>query len=123
MPTLTDNDLKEIKDLFSIQSGQINELKASLSKINETVTEIKINQARTEERLSGQIQNLDTKLSGQIQTLDEKLSGQNKALDKEVTGLSKRLENQEFTNRGILIALVVALIAGAAKLFGFLPTA
>ncbi|MCZ8121701.1 MAG: hypothetical protein O9295_27535, partial [Microcystis sp. LE18-22.4A] len=28
---------------------------------------------------------------------------------------------QEFTNRGIFIALVVAILGGAAKLFGFFP--
>jgi hypothetical protein len=28
------------------------------------------------------------------------------------------VENQEFTNRGILIALVVAILGSAAKLFG-----
>jgi wobble nucleotide-excising tRNase len=36
MPTVTDSELKEIKDL-------ITELKQNVGKINETVTEIKIN--------------------------------------------------------------------------------
>jgi hypothetical protein len=63
------------------------------------LTDIKIAQARMEE-----------KLSGQINVVDEK-----------VTGLGKRLDFQEFVNRGILTALIVALIAGAAKYFGFMP--
>jgi hypothetical protein len=29
--------------------------------------------------------------------------------------------NQEFTNRGILIGLIVFVLGGAAKLFGFFP--
>jgi phage host-nuclease inhibitor protein Gam len=85
-------------------------IQKDLKEIRDDLTDLKVNQARMEE-----------KLSGQIQTLDQKLSGQNKALDEKVTGLSKRLENQEFVNRGILTALVVTLIAGAAKYFGFMP--
>ncbi|MFM7189607.1 MAG: DUF4164 domain-containing protein [Microcystaceae cyanobacterium] len=70
-----------------------------LERIENDLTDIKVNQARMEE-----------KLSGQISVVDEK-----------VTGLSKRLDFQEFVNRGILTALIVALIAGAAKFFGFMP--
>ena len=55
-----------------------------------------------------------SELKGEIKTLDERLTT-------EIKGLTARVANQEFTNRGILIALVVAIVAGAAKLFGFLP--
>ena len=64
---------------------------------------------------------LDERLSGQINLLDGRLSGQINLLDKKVSGLGKRLENQEFTNRGILIGLIVVVLGGAAKVFGFLP--
>ena len=70
-----------------------------LERIENELTDLKVNQARMEE-----------KLSGQISLVDEK-----------VTGLGKRLDFQEFVNRGILTALIVALIAGAAKFFGFMP--
>jgi hypothetical protein len=33
--------------------------------------------------------------------------------------LTAGIAYQQFTNRGILIALVVAILGGAAKLFGF----
>ena len=36
-------------------------------------------------------------------------------------GISKRLDNQEFLNRGVAVAVLAALLAGSAKLFGFLP--
>ncbi len=36
-----------------------------------------------------------------------------------MNGLSKRLENQEFVNRGILVALVVAILGSLAKLLGW----
>ncbi|MFM7437493.1 MAG: hypothetical protein ACKO2V_02660, partial [Snowella sp.] len=82
MPTVTESDLKEIKDL---------------------IIDLKINQVRMEERLSGQIIALDERLSGQIVALDEKLSGQIVALDerlsgqintldKKVSGIDKRLD-------------------------------
>ncbi len=49
------------------------------------------------------------------------LKGDIKVLDEKIEGLTVRVGYQEFTNRGILIALVVAVLGGAAKLFGFFP--
>ena len=49
------------------------------------------------------------------------LKGDIKVLDEKIEGLTVRVAYQEFTNRGILIALVVAVLGGAAKLFGFFP--
>jgi hypothetical protein len=74
-----------------------------------------------DERLSGDIKALDERLSGEIKTLDERLSGNIKTLSEKVDGLGKRLDNQEFLNRGVVVAVLAALIAGGAKLFGFLP--
>ena len=121
-PTVIETDLKEI--LGSIQKD--------LKEIREDLTDLKVNQARMEEKLSSQISLVDEKLSGQINLVDEKLSsqislvdeklsGQINLVDEKVTGLGKRLDFQEFVNRGILTALIVTLIAGAAKFFGFMP--
>ena len=55
-----------------------------------------------------------SELKGEIKALDERLTT-------EIKGLTARVAYQEFTNRGILIALVVAILGGAAKLFGFFP--
>jgi len=88
-PTVIETDLKDI--LGNIQKD--------LKEIRDDLTDLKVNQARMEERLSGQISLVDEK----------------------VTGLGKRLDFQEFVNRGILTALVVTLIAGAAKFLGFMP--
>ena len=115
--------------------GQINR---QLEKISETTIELKteINELKTEtivgiaevkgeirsidEKLSGQINTLDTKLSGQINTLDTKLSGQINTLDTKVEQLDKRISNSEFTNRGILIGIIVIVLGGAAKFFGLI---
>lgn len=96
MTTTIETDLKEV---FAKLDQRFDRLEQRLDKIDSDITDLKINQVRMEE-----------KLSGQINVLDEK-----------VTGFGKRLENQEFTNRGILIALILSLIAGAAKLFGLIP--
>ena len=41
-------------------------------------------------------------------------------LEEKVDGLSNRLENQEFISRGVLIALIVTILGGFAKLFGLI---
>ena len=49
-----------------------------------------------------------------------KIEGKIEALDTKVEQLDKRIGNQEFTNQGVLIGLVVVILGGAAKLFGFM---
>ena len=123
-----ESDLKEIL-------GQINQ---KLEKVSGDITELKVGQARIEgriesvdeklsgkiesvdEKLSGKIESVDEKLSGKIESVDEKLSGQIKALDTKVEQLDKRITNSELINRGILIGLIVIVLGGAAKLFGFM---
>ena len=66
-----------------------------LDRMENDLTEIKINQSETR---------------GEIKVLDEK-----------ITGIGKRLENQEFIRRSIFVGVILALLAGAVKLFGFPP--
>ncbi len=83
--------------------GKIDSLQRDVNqkfdKIDERLTKVEIGQSE---------------LKGEIKALNERLTT-------EIKGLTARVANQEFTNRGILIALVVAILGGAAKLFGFLP--
>jgi chromosome segregation ATPase len=88
-----------------------------LTEINQRLTKLEVGQAE----LSGDIKALDERLSGEIKALDERLSGDIKTLSAKVDGLGKRLDNQEFLNRGVVVAVLAALIAGGAKLFGFFP--
>ena len=85
MPTVTDTELKELKDLIT----------AGFSRLDSEITGLKVSQ----ERLSGQITSLDEKLTGQINSLDEKLTGKINVLDEKITGQGKRLDFQEFINR------------------------
>lgn len=70
--------------------------------------------------IKGDIKTLDERLSGQIKTLDERLSGQIKALDEKVNGLNKRVDSVDFINRGVFVALIIAILGGFAKIFGFI---
>ncbi len=54
----------------------------------------------------------DLKVS--VARLEEKVDGMDK-------NFSKRLDYQEFLSRGVLIGLLVAIVGGLAKLFGFVP--
>jgi chromosome segregation ATPase len=88
-----------------------------LTEMNQRLMKLEVGQAE----LSGDIKALDERLSGEIKAIDERLSGDIKTLSAKVDGLGKRLDNQEFLNRGVVVAVLAALIAGGAKLFGFLP--
>ena len=58
-----------------------------------------------------------------IQITLETIKGDIKALDTKVEQIDKRVSNQEFTNRGILIGLILTLLGGALKIFGWMPNA
>ncbi len=51
----------------------------------------------------------------------EGVKGDIKVLNTSIKELDKRVSNQEFTNRGVLIGLILALLGGAVKLFGWIP--
>ena len=91
-----------------------------------------------EKRMDEKIDSLEKRMNDRFDKVDERfdkvedrltkleigqadLKGDTKVLDEKIEGLTVRVAYQEFTNRGILIALVVAVLGGAAKLFGFFP--
>ena len=92
-------------------------IESKIDKIDERLTKLEIGQAELKAELKGDIKVLDEKIEG----LKGELKGDIKVLDEKIEGLTARVGYQEFTNRGILIALVVAVLGGAAKLFGFFP--
>ena len=75
-------------------------------------------------RIEGKIDKIDERLT-KVEIGQSEIRGDIKALDDrlttEIKGLTARVAYQEFTNRGILVALVVGILGGAAKLFGFFP--
>ena len=99
-----DRQFAEVNQKMDKQFAEVNQ---KLERIDNRLNKLEIGQAE---------------LSGKIETLDEKLSGKTETLDEKVSGISKRLDNQEFLNRGVLVALIVALIGGLVKLFGWKST-
>jgi hypothetical protein len=87
MSITIESDLKEI----------LTKIDQKLDTLSRDVTDLKVGQAR----------------------LEEKVDGLEKRLESNLDGLSKRMENQEFLSRGVLIGLIVAILGGFAKLFGF----
>jgi chromosome segregation ATPase len=74
-------------------------------------------------RIEGKIDSFEKRVDERLNKLETgqaEIKGEIKSLDEKINGLTARVAYQEFTNRGILIALVVAIIGGAAKVFGFI---
>ena len=61
-----------------------------------------------------------TELKTELKVGFAEIKGEIKTLDARVEQLDKRITNSEFTNRGILIGIVVLVLGGAAKLFGLI---
>ena len=57
----------------------------------------------------------------ELKVSQAEIRGDIKVLDEKVTGIGKRLENQEFVSKGILGGLLLIVLGGAAKYFGFVP--
>ncbi|AFY90274.1 MAG: hypothetical protein CLLPBCKN_005857 [Chroococcidiopsis cubana SAG 39.79] len=72
-------------------------LETKVDKISEDASDIKTNLVRVE-----------AELKGEIWVLDEKIDG-----------IVKWVDTQEFINRGVVIGLVLAILGGFAKIFGF----
>ena len=89
----------KIDSLEKRMNDRFDKVDERFDKVEDQLTKVEIGQAE-----------LKAELKGDIKVLDEKIEG-----------LTVRVAYQEFTNRGILIALVVAVLGGAAKLFGFFP--
>jgi DNA anti-recombination protein RmuC len=117
--------LKEIKDSIKEVNQKIDTLQKDVNQKIDTLQK-DVNQKidSLEKRIDERFDKVEDRLTkleiGQAELKGE-LKGDIKVLDEKIEGLTVRVGYQEFTNRGILIALVVAVLGGAAKLFGFFP--
>ncbi len=113
MSVTIEQDLKEYLALqFEKIDQRFEKIDQRLDRIEHDITDLKVGQARMEEKIESLDQRLEAKIDGLEQKLEAKMDG-----------LDKRLEFQEFINRGVLIGFIVAILAGLAKLFGFIPNA
>jgi hypothetical protein len=83
----------------------LNKIDQRLDRIEQSTNDLKVSVARLEEK---------------TESLEEKIGSQGKILEAKIDGLDKRIVNQEFINRSVLAALIVGIIGGFAKLFGFI---
>ena len=77
---------------------RFNKVDSKFERIDERLNKLEINQVRIEEYTKGQFKSLNDKIDG----------------------LSKRVDSVEFTNRGIFIAVTIAVLGGFAKVFGLI---
>lgn len=98
----------ELKEIL----GQIDR---KLDNLQKDVTDIKLELSE----VKSEVKRLDDRIDSLEKRLDQKIDGLEKNLDSKIDGLGKRMENQEFVSRGILVALIVAILGGLAKLFGW----
>jgi hypothetical protein len=112
---------KEIKDSIKEVNQKIDTLQKDVNqKIDSLEKRMDERFDKVDERFD-KVEDRLTKLEIGQAELKGELKGDIKVLDEKIEGLTVRVGYQEFTNRGILIALVVAVLGGAAKLFGFFP--
>ncbi|MFM6224947.1 MAG: hypothetical protein ACKPDM_32130, partial [Dolichospermum sp.] len=101
----------EVNQKMDKQFAEVNQkMDKQFAEVNQKFSEVN----KKLETIDGRLNKLEigqAELSGEIKTLEEK-----------VIGIDKRLDNQEFINRGVLVAVIIALISGVVKLFGFFPT-
>ncbi|UXE58937.1 MAG: DUF4164 domain-containing protein [Woronichinia naegeliana WA131] len=118
-PTTVSYTLEDVLDRFEQkmdkQFAEVNQ------KMDRQFAEVNQKMDRQFAEVNKQFAEVNQKLN-KLEIGQVELSGEIKTLDEKVSGIDKRLDNQEFLNRGVLVALIVALIGGAAKLFGWLPT-
>jgi NAD-specific glutamate dehydrogenase len=86
----------------------LNKIDQRLDRIEQSANDLKVTTARLEEK---------------TESLEKKIDSQGKILEAKLDGLDKRIVNQEFINRSVLAALIVGIIGGFAKLFGFIDKA
>ncbi|NJL51261.1 MAG: hypothetical protein HC930_01820 [Hydrococcus sp. SU_1_0] len=87
------------------------DLKEILTKIDNRLDKIDQRFEKLETKIDDRFEKIETKIN-EIQVSVARL-------EEKTEGLSKRIESQEFVSRGVLIGLIVAILGGAAKLFGF----
>jgi hypothetical protein len=94
--------------------------------------------ARFEQRIDRQFAEVNQKMDRQFAEVNDKLTKMDKQfvevndklnklevgqaeISSNIKNIDKRIDNQEFINRSILVALIVALIGGIARWFVLLP--
>jgi transketolase len=105
----------EVNQKMDRQFAEVNQ------KMDRQFAEVNQKMDRQFAEVNQKLETIDNRLN-KLEVGQAELSGEIKTLEEKVIGIDKRLDNQEFINRGVLVAVIIALISGVVKLFGFFPT-
>jgi hypothetical protein len=124
-PTLTytlEEILSRLDQKIEKQFTEVNQkMDRQFAEVNQKFTEVNQKMDRQFAEVNKKLEIIDGRLN-KLEICQAELSGEIKTLEEKVIGIDKRLDNQEFINRGVLVAVIIALISGVVKLFGFFPT-
>jgi chromosome segregation ATPase len=113
-----DRQFTEVNQKMDRQFAEVNQ---KFTEVNQKFTEVNQKMDRQFTEVNKKLETIDGRLN-KLEIGQTELSGEIKTLEEKVSGIDKRLDNQEFINRGVLVAVIIALISGVVKLFGFFPT-
>ena len=128
----------ELKDILLKIDQKLAHLQTDLTDVKISITEIKKDNQRLEEkidntskrleekidttsqRLEEKIDNTDKKIDTTAKSLENKIDATNKNLTDNFQNLGKRVDNSEFINRSIFIGLILTVLGGFAKFIGLI---
>ncbi|MFM6846751.1 MAG: hypothetical protein ACKPKS_23685, partial [Dolichospermum sp.] len=114
-PTLTytlEEILSRLDQKIEKQFAEVNQkMDKQFAEVNQKMDKqfAEVNQKFSE--VNKKLETIDTRLN-KLEIGQAELSGEIKTLEEKVIGIDKRLDNQEFINRGVLVAVIIALISG-----------
>ena len=115
------DSIKEVNQKIDTLQKDVNQKIDTLQKdVNQKIDSLEKRMDERFDKVDERFDKVDERLT-KLEIGQADLKGDTKVLDEKIEGLTVGVAYQEFTNRGILIALVVAVLGGAAKLFGFFP--
>nr|NCS79799.1 DUF4164 family protein [Microcystis aeruginosa K13-07] len=100
---------KEIKDSIKEVNQKIDTLQKD---VNQKIDSLEKRMDERFDKVDERFDKVEDRLT-KLEIGQADLKGDIKVLDEKIEGLTVRVGYQEFTNRGILIALVVAVLGGA----------
>lgn len=114
MSTITENELKELKDFIVEQFKEVNQkIDKSSEQVNNRIDTLSKDVNIKMDKLSKDVNDRIDTLSKDVNNLRVDVAN----VKGKLTGVNKRLDSLDFTNRTIFVAIVTALMAGLVKLF------
>ena len=121
MATVSDSDIKEIKDAVLTLGKQVSDLGNQVSDLGNQVTDL----GKQVTDLGKQLYDVEKNLTAKINDVEKNLTAKINEVEKEVKEikgkndqLDKRVANQEFIYRAVFIAIISLFTTGAISTLG-----